>query len=241
MLAQEEARNLNHHFIGTEHLLLGLLRLGEGPAFEALSEFGITLDSVRREIEELHGSETPAHSLPFTPRAKKILEHARDESIKLGDGYIGTGHLLLGVIVESGPYQILERNLVSTDQLRQRVIELAADPTNREAGSSMHGRVAAARERLNRSPFSRSGYGMSRRIVEVVLRRLVNRSRRILGIRPPESGAHHPYVWGFGSHHRAHCDCGWDGQRRKSDEEAISDTIEHMRNNEAEGSNPSVT
>jgi prophage maintenance system killer protein len=101
-LAQEEARLLNHNYVGTEHLLLGLLGEGEGVATKALASLGISLEAVRAQVEELigHGQSAPAGHLPFTPRAKKALELSLREALQLGHNYIGTEHLLLGLARE---------------------------------------------------------------------------------------------------------------------------------------------
>ena len=102
VLAQEEARLFPHDFIGTEHLLLGLLHEGEGVAAKALEQIGITLEGVRETIEETigHSATAPSGSLPFTPRSKKALELARQEADTLGHNFIGTEHILLGLVGE---------------------------------------------------------------------------------------------------------------------------------------------
>jgi ATP-dependent Clp protease ATP-binding subunit ClpC len=102
VLAQEEARLLNHNYIGTEHILLGLIHEGEGVAYLALTELGISLDAVRAQVEaEIgQGSEAPGGHIPFTPRAKKVLELSLREALALGHNYIGTEHILLGLIRE---------------------------------------------------------------------------------------------------------------------------------------------
>jgi ATP-dependent Clp protease ATP-binding subunit ClpC len=103
VLAQEESRSLNHAYIGTEHLLLGLVHEGEGVAAKALEALGISLESVRAEVEEIVGrgtSEVAGH-IPFTPRAKKALELSLREALNLGHNYIGTEHVLLGLISEA--------------------------------------------------------------------------------------------------------------------------------------------
>jgi prophage maintenance system killer protein len=101
-LAQEEARLLNHNYVGTEHLLLGLLGEGEGVAAEALGSLGISLEAVRAQVEELigHGQSAPAGHIPFTPRAKKALELSLREALQFGHNYVGTEHLLLGLARE---------------------------------------------------------------------------------------------------------------------------------------------
>ena len=102
VLAQEEARLLNHNFIGTEHLLLGLIHEGEGVAAKALEQLGISLEAVREKVEETMGAPSTAAggSPPFTPRAKKVLELSLREALQLGHNYIGTEHILLGLVRE---------------------------------------------------------------------------------------------------------------------------------------------
>ena len=102
MLAQEEARLLNHSFIGTEHILLGLMHEGEGVAAEALATLGISLEGVREKVEETIGmsGSAPMDPVPFTPRAKKVLELSLREALQMGHRYIGTEHLLLGLVPE---------------------------------------------------------------------------------------------------------------------------------------------
>jgi ATP-dependent Clp protease ATP-binding subunit ClpA len=102
VLAQEEARMLNHNYIGTEHILLGLIHEGEGVAARALESLGISLEAVRHQVEEIigQGQQAPNGHIPFTPRAKKVLELSSREAKKLGHKHIGTGHLLLGLIRE---------------------------------------------------------------------------------------------------------------------------------------------
>ncbi len=102
VLAQEEARLLNHNYIGTEHILLGLIHEGEGVAAKALESLGISLEAVRAQVEEIigHGGQAPSGHIPFTPRAKKVLELSLREALQLGHNYIGTEHILLGLIRE---------------------------------------------------------------------------------------------------------------------------------------------
>jgi hypothetical protein len=128
VLAQEEARLLNHGFIGTEHILLGLIHEGEGVAARALRELDITLPAVRAKVEETIGlpGTAPSGSPPFTPRAKKVLELALREALQLGHSYIGTEHLLLGVVREGEGVaaQALVSLGVDLDRVRQEVIQL---------------------------------------------------------------------------------------------------------------------
>ena len=103
VLAQEEARHFNHNYIGTEHLLLGLLREDEGVAARALASLNVTLDEVREQVESIvgYGEEGTGAQAPFTPRSKKVLELALREALQLGHNYIGTEHILLGLVRES--------------------------------------------------------------------------------------------------------------------------------------------
>ena len=102
VLAQEEARLLNHNFIGTEHILLGLIHEGEGVAAKALESLGISLEAVREKVEETIGpaGSSTTGSPPFTPRAKKVLELSLREALQLGHNYIGTEHMLLRLVRE---------------------------------------------------------------------------------------------------------------------------------------------
>jgi len=128
VLAQEEARMLNHNYIGTEHLLLGLVHEGEGVAARALDSLGVSLETVRLQVEEMigQGQQAPSGHIPFTPRVKKVLELAGQEAEDLGHKYVGTEHLLLGLIREGEGVaaQVLARLGVDLAGARLRVIEL---------------------------------------------------------------------------------------------------------------------
>src|SRR5580658_8939371 len=128
VLAQEEARMLNHNCVGTEHILLGLIHEGDGVAAKALEGLGISLDAVRQQVEEIIGlgQEVPSGHIPFTPRAKKVLELSLRESLQLGHNYIGTEHLLLGLISESRGVaaQVLVKLGADLSRVRHRVIDL---------------------------------------------------------------------------------------------------------------------
>jgi len=132
VLAQEEARMLNHHFIGTEHLLLGLLHEDEGVAAQALTQLGVSLDNVRSNVRTVigQGDVPPVGHIPFTPRAKKVQELALREALQLGHNYIGTEHILLGLIREGQGVgaTILLRLGVQLNPLRQAVIEILNGP-----------------------------------------------------------------------------------------------------------------
>ena len=128
VLAQEEAKMLNHNYIGTEHLLLGLIHEGEGVAAKSLEALGISLDAVREQVQEIigQGQQAPTGHIPFTPRAKKVLELSLREALQLGHSYIGTEHLLLGLIREGEGVaaQVLTKLGADTNRVRQQVIQL---------------------------------------------------------------------------------------------------------------------
>lgn len=128
VLAQEEARMLGHDYIGTEHLLLALIGEGEGVAATALRALDVDLDTLRREVAALvgRGQQQAKGHIPFTPRAKKALELSLRESVHLGHAYIGTEHLLLGIVREGeGPAaQVLQQRGIELNTVRQEVIRL---------------------------------------------------------------------------------------------------------------------
>ena len=128
VLAQEEARMLNHNYIGTEHILLGLIHEGEGVAAKALESLGIALEGVRQQVEEIigQGQQAPSGHIPFTPRAKKVLELSLREALQLGHNYIGTEHILLGLIREGEGVaaQVLVKLGADLNRVRQQVLQL---------------------------------------------------------------------------------------------------------------------
>src|SRR6266542_4358394 len=130
VLAQEEARMLNHNYIGTEHILLGLIHEGEGVAAKAVESLGISLEAVRQQVEQIigHGGQKPSGHIPFTPRAKKVLELSLREALQLGHNYIGTEHVLLGLIREGEGVaaQVLNELGAELPRVRQQVIEILA-------------------------------------------------------------------------------------------------------------------
>ncbi|HZA60521.1 MAG TPA: ATP-dependent Clp protease ATP-binding subunit [Actinomycetota bacterium] len=139
VLAQEEARMLNHNYIGTEHILLGLIHEGEGVAAKALESLGISLEAVRQQVEEIigQGQSAPTGHIPFTPRAKKVLELSLREALQLGHNYIGTEHILLGLIREGEGVaaQVLQKLGADLNRVRQQVIQLLSGYTGgKEAG-----------------------------------------------------------------------------------------------------------
>jgi ATP-dependent Clp protease ATP-binding subunit ClpC len=149
VLAQEEARLLNHNYIGTEHILLGLIHEGEGVAAKALESLGISLEAVRSQVEELigQGGSSPSGHIPFTPRAKKVLELSLREALQLGHNYIGTEHILLGLIREGEGVaaQVLVKLGADLSRVRQQVIQLLSGysgsgaPSGEKAGVTSRG------------------------------------------------------------------------------------------------------
>ncbi len=140
VLAQEEARMLNHNYIGTEHILLGLIHEGEGVAAKALESLGISLEAVRQQVEEIigQGQQAPSGHIPFTPRAKKVLELSLRESLQLGHNYIGTEHILLGLIREGEGVaaQVLVKLSADLNRVRQQVIQLLHGHRDKEMEGS---------------------------------------------------------------------------------------------------------
>ncbi len=128
VLAQEEARLLNHDYIGTEHILLGLIAETEGVAARALQSLGVKLATVRQQVEQIigRGGSMPGSHIPFTPRAKKVLELSLREAMNFGHNYIGTEHILLGLIREGEGVaaQVLVKLGAGLDRVRLKVIEL---------------------------------------------------------------------------------------------------------------------
>ncbi|MDQ6927385.1 MAG: ATP-dependent Clp protease ATP-binding subunit [Actinomycetota bacterium] len=140
VLAQEEARLLNHNYIGTEHILLGLIHEGEGVAAQALEQLGISLEAVRTQVEEIigQGGSSPSGHIPFTPRAKKVLELSLREALQLGHNYIGTEHILLGLIREGEGVaaQVLVKLGADLSRVRQQVIQLLSGYAGKEGAAS---------------------------------------------------------------------------------------------------------
>ena len=156
VLAQEEARLLNHSYIGTEHILLGLIHEGEGVAAKALESLGISLEAVRSQVEEIigQGGSSPSGHIPFTPRAKKVLELSLREALQLGHNYIGTEHILLGLIREGEGVaaQVLVKLGADLSRVRQQVIQLLSRLPGRRQGkgepqAAAAGHRGAARKR----------------------------------------------------------------------------------------------
>ena len=157
VLAQDEARELNHNYIGTEHILLGLISEGDGVAAKALESMGISLEAVRSEVVDIigRGAQPPSGHIPFTPRAKKVLEYSLREALQLGHKYIGTEHILLGLIREGEGVaaQVLVKLGADLPRVRQQVIQLLSGfqgddsegpggPEQRPVGATSGQRVA---------------------------------------------------------------------------------------------------
>jgi ATP-dependent Clp protease ATP-binding subunit ClpA len=182
VLAQEESRRLNHDFIGTEHILLGLIQEREGVAAQALGALGIRLEAVRARVEEIvgRGESTPSGHIPFTPRAKKVLELSLREALQFGHNYIGTEHLLLGLIREGEGVAatVLVGLGADLESVRQKVVQLLSGyqgPESKEAGVTVQ---AGRAFELLRSV--RGGAAAPVGLDDLVLRRFTVASCRVL-------------------------------------------------------------
>ncbi|GAA1717845.1 ATP-dependent Clp protease ATP-binding subunit [Brachybacterium phenoliresistens] len=151
VLAQDEARLLNHNYIGTEHILLGLIHEAEGVGAKALEALGVTLDAVREQVRDIigEGNQAPTGHIPFTPRAKKVLELSLREALQLGHNYIGTEHILLGLLREGEgtAVKVLSRLKAEPAAVRQEVIERLSGYQGKEpatAGGPAEGQPAGS-------------------------------------------------------------------------------------------------
>jgi ATP-dependent Clp protease ATP-binding subunit ClpC len=161
VLAQEDARLLHHNYIGTEHILLGLLHEQDGIGAQALTSLGISLEAVRSQVEEIigHGEKAPPGHVPFTPRAKKVLELSLREALQLGHNYIGTEHILLGLIREGEGVaaQVLVMLGADLSSVRQQTIQLLSgytgprDPNDDPPAQAFQARLVDLVERLDQS------------------------------------------------------------------------------------------
>ena len=180
VLAQEEARMLNHNYIGTEHILLGLIHEGEGVAAKALESLGISLDAVRQQVEEIigQGQQAPSGHIPFTPRAKKVLELSQREAVQLGHNYIGTEHILLGLIREGDGVaaQVLVKLGADLNRVRQQVIQL------------LHGHPA-------KEPVSARSAALELRLPPAVQARLEAVEQRLAAIEQRVGPGRTPVTW----------------------------------------------
>ncbi|MFC4222574.1 ATP-dependent Clp protease ATP-binding subunit [Lysinibacter cavernae] len=151
VLAQEEAKMLNHNYIGTEHILLGLIHEGEGVAAKALESLGISLDAVREQVTDIIGTgqQQPTGHIPFTPRAKKVLELSLREALQLGHNYIGTEHILLGLIREGEGVaaQVLVKLGADLNRVRQTVIQLLSGYQSGKEAVAVGGNESASNDK----------------------------------------------------------------------------------------------
>jgi ATP-dependent Clp protease ATP-binding subunit ClpC len=178
VLAQEEARMLNHNYIGTEHILLGLIHEGEGVAARALESLGISLGAVRQQVDEIigQGQQAPSGHMPLTPRAQKVLELASREAQQLGHNYVGTEHILLGLIREGEGVaaQVLVQLGADLNRVRQQVIQLLHGYQGDKPADSGPRRGKRARARLMEDALARMD-ALDRRLAAI---------ERWVGMRP---------------------------------------------------------
>ena len=184
VLAQEEARLLNHNYIGTEHILLGLIHEGEGVAAKALESLGISLEAVRAQVEEIigHGGQAPSGHIPFTPRAKKVLELSLREALQLGHNYIGTEHILLGLIREGEGVaaQVLVKLGADLSRVRQQVIQLLSGYAgSKESGGAPTGGGSAESAPSGSLVLDQFGRNLTQLAREKKLDPVIGRAREI--------------------------------------------------------------
>ncbi len=183
MLAQEEARLLNHSFIGTEHILLGLIHEGEGLAAKALESLGISLEAVREKVEETIGpaGSAPTGSPPFTPRAKKVLELSLREALQLGHNYIGTEHMLLGLVREGEGVaaQVLQSLGADLPRVRQQVIQLLSGYQGRDPATAPAGGPASQETPAGSPVLDQFGRNLTQLARERKLDPVIGRDREI--------------------------------------------------------------
>ena len=208
VLAQDEARLLDHSFIGTEHLLLGLIDEGEGVGARALGDLGITLEAARERVEETIGlsGTAPTGSPPFTPRAKKVLELSLREALQLGHNYIGTEHMLLGLVREGEGVaaQVLVGLGADLAHVRQQVIQLLSGYQSR----SQWAEAVPMSSGASWTRLSLSGSEQST-LVQCAF----------CGRKPPESGK---LVSGRDAYICEHCLAEWTSRLSQDDEEGDS-------------------
>ncbi|KAA0022043.1 ATP-dependent Clp protease ATP-binding subunit [Antrihabitans cavernicola] len=183
VLAQEEARMLNHNYIGTEHILLGLIHEGEGVAAKSLESLGISLEGVRSQVEEIigQGQQAPSGHIPFTPRAKKVLELSLREALQLGHNYIGTEHILLGLIREGEGVaaQVLVKLGADLNRVRQQVIQLLSGYQGKEPSESGSGRGGEAGTPSTSLVLDQFGRNLTQAALEGKLDPVIGRAKEI--------------------------------------------------------------
>ncbi|MGE0877832.1 MAG: ATP-dependent Clp protease ATP-binding subunit [Acidimicrobiia bacterium] len=181
VLAQEEARLLNHNYIGTEHILLGLIHEGEGVAAKALESLGISLEAVRSQVEEIigQGGSSPSGHIPFTPRAKKVLELSLREALQLGHNYIGTEHILLGLIREGEGVaaQVLVKLGADLSRVRQQVIQLLSGYQGPQGGKESSSASSSGPAASGQSSEQQSGAGQGSLVLDQFGRNLTQLAR----------------------------------------------------------------
>src|SRR5579864_6982279 len=184
VLAQEEARTLKHNYIGTEHILLGLLREEEGLAARVLESLEITVERVRAQVVRIVGSgeEVTSGQIPFTPRAKKVLELALREALSLGHNYIGTEHILLGLVRENEGVaaRILLDFDADSEKIRNEVIRMLSGPGGRQrSGSGGGGAAAGTQEKKSSKLLDQFGRNLTKLAAEGKLDPVVGRETEI--------------------------------------------------------------
>jgi ATP-dependent Clp protease ATP-binding subunit ClpC len=185
VLAQEEARTLKHNYIGTEHLLLGLLREADGVAARVLGSLEVTLEEVRAEVTRIvgEGESESQGQIPFTPRAKKVLELALREALSLGHNYIGTEHILLGLVRENEGVaaRILNDLEVDADRARQEVLRVLAGPSRRQprGGTTQEAAATEAKDRKSSKVLDQFGRNLTRYAEEDKLDPVIGRETEI--------------------------------------------------------------
>src|SRR6187431_2364576 len=181
VLAQEEARTLKHNYIGTEHILLGLLREEEGLAARVLESLDITVERVRAQVVRIVGSgeEVTSGQIPFTPRAKKVLELALREALSLGHNYIGTEHILLGLVRENEGVaaRILLDFDADAEKIRNEIIRMLSGPGRRQSGQS--GGAAQGEKAKNSKLLDQFGRNLTKQATEGKLDPVVGRQTEI--------------------------------------------------------------
>ena len=183
VLAQDEARMLNHNYIGTEHLLLGLIHEGEGVAAKALESLGISLEAVRAQVEEIigQGQQAPMGHIPFTPRAKKVLEFSMREALQLNHPYIGTEHILLGLIREGEGVaaQVLIKLGADLNRVRNQVLQLLSGYQGGGEKPSTAGAPEAPPQQGNQTILDQFGRNLTQAARENKLDPVIGRSTEI--------------------------------------------------------------
>lgn len=187
VLAQEEARSLQHNYIGTEHLLLGLIREGDGVAAKALASKGVELEDTRKQVEEMigKGNAAPNGHIPFTPHAKQVLELSLREALQLGHSYIGTEHILLGLIREGEGVgtQVLIKMGVDLGELRTATIDMirgSHDGSDADKGDLANaGGVQSKQSQTGSAMLDQFGRNLTQEAAEGKLDPVIGRSEEI--------------------------------------------------------------